>query len=54
MKKNHEYLGIFFIVTQLQQQVLPALAELPNTILLSVGVHQIPFQILTGWQVTTD
>lgn len=48
------YLGILVIVAQLQQQILSALAELSNEVLFSTGVHEIPFKVLVGWQVTTD
>lgn len=48
------YLGILFIVAYLQQQILSALAELSDEVLFSTGVHEIPFKVLTGRQVTTD
>lgn len=48
------YLGVLFIVTQLQQEVLSPLTEFSDEFLFSTGVHQIPFQVLTGRQVTTD
>lgn len=47
------YLGILLIVAQLQQQVLPALAQLSDEVLFGTGVHQVPFHVLAGRQVPT-
>ena len=48
------YLGILLIVLELQHEVLFALAQVSDRLLLYVCIHQVPLLLLASWQVASN
>lgn len=49
-----QYLCIFLIIFQFQQQILFLLTKFLDKILLSTCIHEVPFHVLTSWQIASD